>query len=38
MNTPRTYQVKAEHLKDGVWSPGREATYREDATAKVVFK
>jgi hypothetical protein len=33
-----TYFVKAEHLKDGVWSPGREATYREDATAKVVFK
>ena len=32
------YQVKVEHLKDGVWSPGREATYREDATAKVVFK
>jgi len=33
-----TYHVKAEHLKDGTWSPGREATYREDATAKVVFK
>lgn len=33
-----TYHVKAEHLKDGKWSPGREATYREDATAKVVFK
>ena len=33
-----TYHVKAEHLKDGKWSPGREATYREDATAKVAFK
>ena len=33
-----TYHVKAEHLKDGKWSTGREATYREDATAKVVFK
>ena len=33
-----TYHVKAEHLKDGKWSPGREATYREDAIAKVVFK
>ena len=33
-----TYHVKAEHLKDGKWSPGREATYREDATAKVLFK
>lgn len=33
-----TYLVKAEHLKDGVWSPAREATYREAPTAKVVFK
>jgi len=33
-----TYHVKAEHLKDGKWSLGREATYREDSTAKVVFK
>ena len=33
-----TYHVKAEHLKDGKWSVGREATYREDAAAKVVFK
>lgn len=33
-----TYHVKTEYLKDGTWSPGREATYREDAAAKVVFK
>jgi hypothetical protein len=33
-----TYHVKTEHLKDGAWSPGRETTYREDATARVVFK
>ncbi len=38
MRRDGTYQVKAEHLKGGVWSPGREATYREDATAKLVFK
>ena len=38
MRRDGTYQVKVEHRKDGVWSPGREATYREDATAKLVFK
>jgi hypothetical protein len=31
-------RVKTEHLKDGRWQPGREVTYKEDATAKVVFK
>lgn len=38
MRSDGTYRIKAEHLKDGKWSPGREATYREDPTAKVVFK
>ena len=38
MHRDGTYQVKVEHRKDGVWAPGREATYREDATAKEVFK
>jgi hypothetical protein len=33
-----TFHVKTEHLKDGVWAPGRETTYREDAAATVVFK
>lgn len=33
-----TFAVKTEYLKDGQWQPGREATYREDAAAKVVFK
>jgi hypothetical protein len=30
--------VKAEYFKKGEWAPGHEATYREDANAKVVFK
>jgi hypothetical protein len=30
--------VKTEYLKKGEWTPGHEATYREDSTAKVVFK
>jgi hypothetical protein len=32
------FHVKAEYLKDNKWEPGHEVTYREDATAKVVFK
>ncbi len=32
-----TFQVKTEHLKQGEWLPGREVTYREDASASVVF-
>jgi hypothetical protein len=38
MRPDGTFHVKTEHLKDGVWSPGRETTYREDAAANVVFK
>lgn len=30
--------VKAEYLQKGVWTPGHEFYYVEDATAKVVFK
>lgn len=37
MRPDGTYHVKTEYLKDGAWSPGREVTYREDATAKVLF-
>jgi hypothetical protein len=33
-----TFHVKTEHLKHGEWSPGHEATYREDSSASVVFK
>jgi hypothetical protein len=30
--------IKSEYLKNGKWVPGHEATYREDAAAKVVFQ
>ena len=33
-----TFRMKTEYLKEGKWQPGRDATYREDANAKVVFK
>ena len=33
-----SFHLKAEYCKDGEWSPGHEVTYKEDATAKVVFK
>jgi len=32
------FVVKAEYLRNGEWGPGRETEYREDPTAKVVFK
>ena len=32
------FRMTTEYLKDGKWQPGRDATYREDATAKVSFK
>ena len=32
------FHVKAEHLKDGQWTPGHEVTYEEDASAAVLFK
>jgi hypothetical protein len=33
-----TFTVKSEHLKDGKWVPGHEATYHEDSSAKVIFR
>ena len=33
-----TFHVKAEYLKNGEWSLGHEATYREAPKAKIVFK
>lgn len=33
-----TLHLKAEYLKNGEWTPGHEITYKEDASAKVVFK
>ena len=33
-----TLHVKAEYLKNGEWTPGHEISYKEDASAKVVFK
>ena len=32
------FVVKSEQRKGDEWVPGRETTYREDASAKVVFK
>jgi hypothetical protein len=32
------YHVKSEYLKDGKWTPGRETTYHQDPSAKVVFQ
>jgi hypothetical protein len=33
-----SFELKTEYLKDGKWQPGRQAVYREDAAAAVVFK
>jgi hypothetical protein len=33
-----SFLVKTEHLRNGTWEPGRETVYREDPTAKVVFR
>ncbi len=35
---PDSFHVKSEYLKNGEWTPGHEATYREDATATVKFR
>ena len=32
------FRVKGERLKAGVWEPGRDVTYSETPSAKVVFK
>ena len=33
-----TFRMKTEYLKEGKWQPARDVVYREDATAKVIFK
>ncbi len=38
MHPDGTYLQKSEYLKDGKWSPGREALYRPDPIARVIFK
>ena len=38
MRPDGTYLQKSGYLKDGKWSPGREALYRPDPAARVIFK
>lgn len=38
MQKDGSFVVKTEHLKGGNWTPGRQTTYRNDPSAKVVFK
>jgi hypothetical protein len=38
MHPDGTYLQKSEYLKDGKWSPGREALYHPDPTAHIIFK
>jgi hypothetical protein len=38
MHPDGTYLQKSEYLKDGKWSPGREALYRLDPSARVIFR
>jgi len=38
MRSDGTYLQKSEFLKDGKWTPGREALYRPDPAARVIFK
>jgi hypothetical protein len=38
MHPDGTFYTKTEYLKEGKWTPGREAVYREDAAASVIFK
>ena len=33
-----TFRMKTEYLKNDKWQPGRDATYRVDAAATVIFK
>jgi hypothetical protein len=33
-----TLRAKTDYLKNGEWAPGREVEYKEDPSAKVVFK
>ena len=38
MQPDSTYLQKSEFLKDGKWSPGREALYRPDPAARIIFR
>jgi hypothetical protein len=38
MRPDGTYLQKSEYFKDGKWTPGRETLYRQDPSARVVFK
>jgi len=38
MRPDGTYLQKSEYLKDGKWAPGREALYRPDPTARLIFR
>jgi len=38
MRSDGTFIVKTEHRKGDEWTPGRETTYREDSSAKVIFR
>jgi hypothetical protein len=33
-----TFHVRTEHLRNGAWEPGHEVVYKEDSSAKVIFK
>jgi hypothetical protein len=38
MRPDGTYLQKSEYLKDEKWAPGREALYRPDPAARLIFK
>ena len=38
MASDGTYRIKTEYMKNGKWEPARDVVYREDASARVVFK
>jgi len=38
MRSDGVYLQKSEYLKDGKWSPGREALYRPDPAARIIFR
>lgn len=33
-----SYHIKSEHFRNGAWEPGRETTYKRDASATVKFR
>ena len=38
MRADGSFRMKTEYLKEGKWQPGRDAVYREDRAASVIFK